>query len=144
MTLLKLLYFAHGWHLAEYDAPLVGQPFEAWKYGPVNRVVYDQLKGQGRKTINCRLKVFSIEALDFVEASCELDEPREQLLISAFDYFTQYHAFALSEITHTEGSPWDRIWSAAEEHAVAGMIIPDQLIKNWFQAEGKLNGRNSH
>jgi len=45
MTLLKVLYFAHAWYLAKKNAPLVGQPFEAWRHGPVNRVVYDQFKG---------------------------------------------------------------------------------------------------
>ncbi|MFM9718924.1 Panacea domain-containing protein, partial [Streptomyces galilaeus] len=44
MTLLKVLYFAHAWHLAKYGKPLVAQPFEAWRHGPVNRVVYDQYK----------------------------------------------------------------------------------------------------
>lgn len=38
-SLLKIIYFAHGWHLAEFGLPLIGQPFEAWQHGPVVRVV---------------------------------------------------------------------------------------------------------
>ena len=27
----KVMYYAHGWHLAKYDLPLIRQEFEAWK-----------------------------------------------------------------------------------------------------------------
>ena len=42
-SLLKIIYFAQGWHLAKYNRPLIGQSFEAWEFGPVIRVVYDSL-----------------------------------------------------------------------------------------------------
>ena len=51
MTLFKVLYFAHAWYMAKFDKPLIAQPFEAWKLGPVNRVVYDQYKNYGTKPI---------------------------------------------------------------------------------------------
>ncbi len=35
LSLLKLLYFAHGWYLVYFAQPLVRQDFKAWKYGPV-------------------------------------------------------------------------------------------------------------
>ncbi|MBA3519059.1 MAG: DUF4065 domain-containing protein [Rhizobiales bacterium] len=55
LSLLKILYFAHAWHLAKSGEALVGQPFEAWQYGPVNRVVYSQIKQFGRSPIQGRL-----------------------------------------------------------------------------------------
>ncbi|HEY1718789.1 MAG TPA: type II toxin-antitoxin system antitoxin SocA domain-containing protein, partial [Verrucomicrobiae bacterium] len=36
MKLLKIVYFAHGWHLALRDkSPLIDDTVEAWKFGPV-------------------------------------------------------------------------------------------------------------
>lgn len=38
--LQKLCYYAQGWHLAWEGAPLIEEEFEAWKNGPVSRVLY--------------------------------------------------------------------------------------------------------
>jgi uncharacterized phage-associated protein len=137
MTLLKVLYFAHGWHLAKYGQPLVAQPFEAWKHGPVNRVVYDQLKGLGKKPVCQNLKCFDAKVCGYVEARANLDGETTQFLNNIFDYYARFHAFELSDLTHEQGSPWDVVWQAAEARAVPGMFIPDSLIVEWFRGEGK-------
>ena len=41
MKLQKLLYFAQGHHLADFGELLFREDIEAWKYGPVVRVVYE-------------------------------------------------------------------------------------------------------
>ncbi len=136
MTLLKVLYFAHAWHLAKYSAPLVAQPFEAWKHGPVNRVVYEQLKGNGPRQINSKLVSFDPISCQFTETICNLELETINFLTNIFDYYSQFHPFKLSDLTHEEGSPWDIIWNEAEKRAVPGMIIPDSLIMEWFRKGG--------
>lgn len=137
MTLLKVLYFAHGWHLAKYGRPLVAQPFEAWQHGPVNRVVYDQLKGLGAKPVRQRLRAFNAKVCAYVDATTSLDAESAQFLNNIFDYYARFHAFKLSDLTHEPGSPWDVVWQAAETRAVPGMLIPDSLIIEWFRGEGE-------
>ena len=44
MQILKLVYFCHAWTLALYDRPLIEQPIEAWRYGPVIPDVYHSFK----------------------------------------------------------------------------------------------------
>ena len=44
MKLQKLVYFADGLHLAFGQGPLVREPFEAWKYGPVVPDLYHKFK----------------------------------------------------------------------------------------------------
>ena len=137
MTLLKVLYFAHGWHLARYEKPLVGQPFEAWKHGPVNRVVYDQLRECGAKPVRQRLQVFDAGACAFVDAAAHVEDETAEFLNHVFDYYAGFHPFRLSDLTHEPGSPWDVVWQAAENKAVPGMLIPDSLIVEWFKGEGR-------
>jgi len=113
MTLLKVLYFAHAWYLAKEDKPLIAQPFEAWDYGPVNRVVYDQFKKFGKNPINIRAVSFDVSRISFCPTSYSLDAETEKFLGDIFDYYSQFHALKLSDLTHEKGGPWDVIWSAA-------------------------------
>lgn len=144
MTLLKVLYFGHAWHLVRFDAPLVGQPFEAWQYGPVNRVVYDQIKRFGSAAIKEKLKVFDPRLCQFVYACGKFDVVTVELMDSIFDYYSKFHAFVLSDLTHEKGSPWDVIWREAETKAVPGMYIPNSLIKEWFARSGSKMGMVHH
>jgi uncharacterized phage-associated protein len=132
MALLKVLYFAHAWHLVKYRKPLVAQPFEAWKHGPVNRVVYEQLKGLGSRSISFKLVSFNAERCSFEEAKYCFEAETERFLRNIFDYYSKFHPFTLSDLTHEEGSPWHIIWSEAERRAVPGMVIPNELIMKWY------------
>jgi uncharacterized phage-associated protein len=140
MTLLKVLYFAHAWYLAKYDKPLVGQPFEAWQYGPVNRVVYEQLKVMGSRAIEKKLMSFDAENCSFGETPYRFDDDTVRFLADIFDYYAQFHPFSLSQLTHEKGSPWDIVWNEAETRAVPGMVIPDRLIMKWFREGGGEHG----
>lgn len=133
MTLLKVLYFAHAWHLVKYNEPLVAQPFEAWKYGPVNRVVYEQLKANGSRPISSKLVSLDAVKCEFCETAFRLEAETVRFLERIFDYYSQFHPFTLSDLTHEKGSPWDTVWKEAEKRAVPGMIIPDSLIIEWFR-----------
>lgn len=136
MSLLKVIYFGHAWHLAKYRSPLVAQPFEAWQHGPVNRVVYEQLKSSGTASITKKLVVLDIDTASFVTAHAEFDPDKEKFLNNIFEYYSQFHPYRLSDLTHEKNTPWDIIWRKAEQSAVAGMIIPDDLILDWFEKTG--------
>src|SRR5208282_4587731 len=51
LKLQKLVYFAHGWHLALRDQPLIDELVEAWDYGPVVPSLYHQFKRYGNQSI---------------------------------------------------------------------------------------------
>lgn len=132
LTLLKVLYFAHAWHLVRYGTPLVGQPFEAWKHGPVNRVVYDQFRDLGKQTISSRCQVFDPEIPGYIEAKAEFDAEIYKLLQDVFRYYSRFDPLKLSDLTHEKGSPWDEVWQRAERQAVPGMQISNERIREWF------------
>jgi uncharacterized phage-associated protein len=131
MTLLKVLYFAHAWYLAKSGKPLIAQPFEAWRHGPVNRVVYDQFKDYGERVLNKRAVSFDPSALKFRPTEYSFDAETIEFLCNIFDYYSKFHPFKLSHLTHEKGGPWDIIWTAAEKRAIPGMIIPNELIAAW-------------
>src|SRR5258706_4098008 len=118
MTLLKVLYFAHGWYLAKTNNPLIAQPFEAWKHGPVNRVVYDQYKEYGRKPIDKAAVSFDPVLMKYVKTPHSFDTDTSRLLENICDYYVRFHPYTLSELTHQAGGPWDTIWTMAQDRAV--------------------------
>jgi uncharacterized phage-associated protein len=134
MSLLKILFFAHAWHLAKTGEALVGQPFEAWPYGPVSRVVYDQFRQSGSRPITSRAGVLNTATARYETARWEAIGPQtKELLRNVFDYYSQYHPFRLSEMTHQRGAPWDQVWHDATRRAVPGMVISNDSIRDWFQ-----------
>jgi uncharacterized phage-associated protein len=150
MTLLKVLYFAHGWHLAKFEKPLIAQPFEAWKHGPVSRVVYEQFKGYKNKPLDKKAFSFDPRFMALTPTPYRFEVETTELLTSVFEYYTRFHAFVLSDLTHERGGPWYQIWQEAQNRAVPGMIIPNDLILDWFRSgkfaysthreQGDLNG----
>lgn len=132
MTLLKLMYFAHGWCLAIHNRPLVKDRFEAWKYGPVVRSVFDCFRHVKSKYVQERAKRLDFESCEWIEVPAHL-RPEDQLFVEKiFLSYAYYSAFELSDMTHTEGSPWDQIWNAEFGKVSPGMIISDDSIKTHF------------
>lgn len=52
VRLISLVYYSKAWSLALRDSELFEERAEAWKYGPVIRVVYDEFKDFGRNAIS--------------------------------------------------------------------------------------------
>lgn len=139
LTLLKILFFAHAWHLAKTNRPLIAQPFEAWQYGPVSRVVYDQFKGSGEKPLRKKAVSFDPDQMSFVVTPYSFGQDTTLFLEHVFDYYARYHPYRLIDLTHEIDGPWHRVWVEAEKRAVPGMVIPNELIRSWFRAKGGLD-----
>lgn len=131
-TILKVIYFAHGWHLARFDTPLIGQPFEAWQHGPVVRVVYDQIKDLSGKAVDRRLKVLDPVAAKYVIATCELSASTRELLLAVLRSYGVHHPYKLSDMTHEAGSPWHMAWEASHRGMRPGARIDNMDIRSYF------------
>lgn len=135
MKLQKLIYFAHGWHLALYDEPLVDAVFQAWKYGPVIPSVYHEFKEYGLLGISeqgTELNVSDSFKISWVRPQIE-DKTRTviPLLNKIWEVFGKYNGTQLSHMTHADGSPWRKVY---EENPVArNAEIPDIEIKRYFK-----------
>jgi uncharacterized phage-associated protein len=138
MTLLKVVFFSHAWYLAKHGVPLVAQPFEAWKYGPVSRVVYDQYKDLGDRPIAHLATKIDVATAKFVPAEFSFEHDLSEFLSNMFDYYARFSPFHLSDLTHKVGGPWHQVWEEAGRRAVPGMKIPNEAILAWFRDKQSL------
>ena len=108
MHLLKLVYFAHGWHLGRTGRPLINRPVEAWKYGPVIPEVYDAFRPEAVRGYIVEKLATSRRGQLF---KAELDEQERKVLDDVYDVYAPLSGGALSDMTHQEGAPWSQVKS---------------------------------
>ncbi|MFY8325436.1 Panacea domain-containing protein [Pseudoalteromonas sp. ZZD1] len=130
MQIQKLVYIAHGVHLAKEDEPLLDEEVNAWKHGPVIPAVYLAFKQYLNRDIDLDKEVREYVSL----SSKEKDSVK-----FAFDNFSQYNGWTLRDITHKEGSPWHRIWFDGNGQETYNAEIPNSIIKEHYKKIFKTN-----
>lgn len=133
LALQKLLYLAHGMHLIRFNAPLIAGHFEAWRYGPVNPVVYQAFKHEGAQPITSRA------------AARDVMTGRERLLPALDDSQARWSILntlrshgrltpgRLVDITHAKGGPWAAVVNKAKTSVALGLRIPDSVTVERFR-----------
>lgn len=126
MKLQKMVYFAHGYHLAKYGEPLITEKFEAWKFGPVVEDIYQTYKLYGSDPIMdtfflpkppraFRYKPLSETAVDAIEYTWKVTK--------------NLSGAQLSQWSHLDGSPWAKTYDPANP----SVAIPEESIRDYFQ-----------
>jgi len=137
MKLLKLIYFAHGWHLALAGAPLVDERVEAWKFGPVVPSVYHAFKRFGMNPITAHATALDLSEWREKRKVCFFvprladDDTIKSLLRRIWTVYGKRSAIELSNLTHQPGTPWSIVWERGGKD-IKGTDIPDPLIKEHF------------
>lgn len=121
MQLVKLTYIAHGWALAVLDRDLFGDRIEAWKYGPVIPTLYHSTKQFGRSAIP--------HALIDEDDPSPLAPDVNAFLEDVVEKYGHLSGYALSNLTHREGSPWHQVY----EDGVMNISIDDALIARHYK-----------
>jgi uncharacterized phage-associated protein len=132
MAVHKIAYYAHGWHLARTNVPLIRQEFEAWKDGPVQRLVWDCFKASGSSPIEDRATHFDLVSRTATVVREEIAAADLRFIREIVIGYGHLHAFELSEMTHEKGGPWDRVWNAPGGRITLGMRIQHNLIRDHF------------
>jgi uncharacterized phage-associated protein len=134
LSLQKLLYFIHGWFYSIYDEPLIKNKFEAWQYGPVQRVIYDQFKACKDKPIRTvRATHIDPENGHEVYKEPEISDDHALIIQQVLDRYAAYTASQLVAESHVEDGPWEYVWEQAEEVVYPGMKIPNSIILEHFK-----------
>ena len=119
LQLMKLVYIAHGWHLAMRGTDLFPDRIEAWKYGPVIPDLYQATKHFGRLPI-------PFDLIDDKESG--VDDQTKGFLADVLAKYGTLSGIALSSLTHKPGTPWHEVYVPGE----LGIEIPDDLIKSHY------------
>ncbi len=118
LKLQKLIYFAHGWHLAVQGKPLIKEGVKAWPYGPVIPSIYDEYKSYGGQAIP------TIEVDNIIEEGLLNDTITVKLLDKVWEEYGKLGAFQLSNMTHESDTPWQKTETSD--------VIPDEEIRKYF------------
>lgn len=132
MSLLKIIFYAHGWYLAVKDKPLFKQPVEAWEYGPVVKVVRDAFKEYGKRPIESFAERIDLETGELTPVAINLSLEDSAFVRDIFSLYAEKSAFELSDMTHESGSPWDKVWNSKNAVGRLGLRIRNDEIRDYF------------
>lgn len=143
MHVQKLVFFAHGWHLAIRSEPLIDEQVEAWKFGPVIPSLYQAFREYGSQPITSKYQPLHLNTdggkwrfvwLDppSVDGSSEAATFTRGLLDKIWDIYGKYSAIQLSNMTHQPGTPWqvtvEKYGGSPPKHT----DIPQEVIRTYF------------
>lgn len=112
----KLLYFAQGHTLAEFNRELFSNRIDAWEHGPVVAVVFT-----GFDKIVDSTKQSGITGI-------QLSPEDIDIIMDVWEQYRIYSATELVNLTHEDDTPW----SMAYKPGVKNCNIPNELIKQYF------------
>lgn len=129
MKLQKLIYLAHGIHLARFDSPLINEDIEAWSYGPVIRTIYDAFKSWGNQPIKEIPEFeFRIGGKVFRSHLDLLTEDEMDTIKLAWEIGGDLTGQQLSNWSHSTGSPWEKTYKSGGNKKIKRDIIKDYFI----------------
>lgn len=129
MKLLKLVYYAYGWHLALEDEKLFEEGIEAWRHGPVVNSLWGVLQDES-DIIKEPIQLFSGSVPD-VDPS---DGFTQELIDEVWDTYGDFRASKLRNLTHMPGTPWYEVHQKNEEQLPNHEPIEDWRIKDYFRS----------
>ena len=114
MKLQKLLYYLQGTSLALHNKRIFEESIIKWQYGPVVPEAYHYYKSSGSQLLTPPTNV----------NWASLNEEEIRLFNEVFNFFGQFSAIKLMEMTHNE-SPWINTEMSNE--------IGDEILKEYFE-----------
>ena len=155
MKVQKLVYFAHGWHLAIKGTPLIDEQVEAWSYGPVIRSLYREFREYGDREITDKGFFFKPRTKPDGGITYRIvrpdvaDDPTaasftKHLLDKIWQVYGSYTAIQLSNMTHEPGTPWRQVQDAYLGKLLPkGTDIPAESIRSYFRGLARSGAKAS-
>jgi uncharacterized phage-associated protein len=118
LSLQKLLFYCHAYHLAFTDLPLIDENFEAWTYGPVAPSVYKYYLG----------KYTPIDVEEFYADNIQgLTTKNLNIISLVLSKYGDFSAVQLVNMTQQE-LPWQEQYNANKK-----AIIPNDKIRDFYK-----------
>ena len=131
LKLQKLIYYACGYYQAAYDVPLIDRSIEAWDYGPVIPEIYQEFKAFGSGEITRPARELDWETSEFAPVPIPTGDSN---LLKVVDFvwasYGKYSGLHLSDMAHSNGSPWDI--TRKKNPGIKNAGIPSEALVNHF------------
>jgi uncharacterized phage-associated protein len=108
LKLQKLLYYACGYYYAAYREPLIDSAIEAWDYGPVVPEVYREFRRFGSGEITDQATELDWDTGECLPVPIPTDQRVAGLIDFVWNTYGKYSGLQLSDMTHSDGSPWQK------------------------------------
>jgi len=130
MKLLKLVYYAYGWHLALEDGDrLFEEGIEAWRHGPVVNSLWGILQDVEGDVLREPIQPFFGTTPD-IDPS---DKFTQELIDEVWDAYGDFRAIKLSNLTHMPDTPWDQVKKENNGSLPDHEPIEDEKIEQYFK-----------
>lgn len=129
LQLNKLVYLAHGWHLAHHGEPLICHQVLSWENGPMIREVYGAFRSQA---LHIREIAYAPESEGGYPYGCKLTEEEIGTINAVYETYADLSYARLSAETNKPDTPWHTAW----EHYPHGRI-PNPLIQAYHKLLAK-------
>jgi uncharacterized phage-associated protein len=140
LKLQKLAFFAHGWHLALYERPLLDEEVQAWKFGPVIPSVYHSFKRYGNKPITDPAPDVDDDGAIIIPRLPSNAITDRGLIARVWTVYGSFTGSQLSTMTHGPDTPWARVWETNEKgQGLRFVAIPNGLIMEYFRRQLERN-----
>ena len=133
LKIQKLVYIAHGWHLAYFDNPLVSdEEPEAWPHGPVFPSLYHAFKHRGRLPIIELATEYNFEKREYSTPNIpKTDKTTCKFLDKVMKVYGNFTGTYLSLLTHREPSPWSD--TRKESGGLKNVNIKNKYIQRYYE-----------
>ena len=122
LKLQKLVYYAQGWHLALFRAPLFQEPIEAWPHGPTCPALYSRFRDKSWDPI------LADQVLTTVD---QVGSETQEFLDEVWEVYGPYGAKRLEEMTHAE-KPWKQARFDDQGEQMEGQVISHTSMREYF------------
>lgn len=130
MQIQKLVYISHGWTLAIRDRVLTIDNPEAWRLGPVYRLIWNNLSYAGPYPVTDKIPDTHIAPYPSSTPQGWRGQDR-QIVKRVYKLYKHLEAFQLSALTHREGTPWRKVY---RDGLGQDQYIPSSMIRKHFRA----------
>jgi uncharacterized phage-associated protein len=137
MKIQKLVYFAHGWNLAIRNEPLIDEPVQAWRWGPVIPSLYHEFKIYGNSPITERATVSEWDdknsVVHVVAPRLPANDHEAAAIVDRiWEVYKSFSPIQLSNMTHESDTPWRQIVNENPKGVPRGLVIPNDVIRAYF------------
>jgi uncharacterized phage-associated protein len=130
IKLIKMVYIAHGWHLARKGEPLLTEGIQAWKFGPVIESLYHEVKRFGDRQIT---SLISIQTPEGTFTPMVEDEETRRFLDNVWNAYARYSGLQLSTLTHRPDTAWHDVWYNRDGKTQRRALVPNDLIAEHYR-----------